>query len=253
MSQAELTLSIVSHGHISLVTKLLQDLAKNCVQTVSQVILTLNIPEDVPDWLGQLPFAVHVVRNESPLGYGENNNRAFGRVQTMYFCVVNPDIRISANIFPALIEGLIDKTCGVIAPLIVNAEGVPEDSARKFPTPLTILCKFFGGCKGQDYRINGALLEPDWVGGMFMLFRTKTFASLGGFDERFFLYYEDVNLCARIRLMGWRVVLDPSVRAIHLARRSSHRNSAYSLMHIRSMLRFFTSITFLRVLLRRLK
>jgi len=62
------------------------------------------------------------------------------------------------------------------------------------------------------------------------------------------LYYEDVDLCARIRLKGLRVVMVPGVRATHLARRSSHRSAAYSLMHIRSMLRFFMSMVFVKVM-----
>jgi GT2 family glycosyltransferase len=146
------------------------------------------------------------------------------------------------------VDGLQNSSVGVIAPLIVNGEGVVEDSARRFPTPFKILCKLFGGCRGQDYSIDRALIEPDWVGGMFMVFRRDTYALLGGFDQKFFLYYEDVDLCARIHLQGLRVVMIPCVRATHLARRSSHSSAAYSFMHIRSMFRFFTSMVFLKVM-----
>lgn len=248
MKQPRLTLSVVSHGQIDMISSLLQDLAQNYQQTALEVILTLNIPEDVPTLLEQLPYSLLVLRNESPLGFGENHNRAFQHARAPYFCVINPDIRIASDIFPVLLEGLKDSLCGVIAPLIVNGEGSIEDSARKFPTPFKILCKAFGGCKGQDYQMGSGLLEPDWVGGMFMVFRRDTYALLGGFNQKFFLYYEDVDLCARIWLQGLRVVLAPSVRATHLARRSSHSSAAYSYMHIRSMSRFFTSMVFLKVM-----
>ena len=247
----DITLSVVSHGQIALIAMLLQDIAKNCHRTRLKVILTLNIPEDLPASLDQLPYSLLVLRNESPLGFGENHNRAFKHAETDCFCVINPDIRIASDIFPVLMDGLKDPSCGVIAPLIVNGAGSIEDSARKFPTPFKILCKMFRGCRGQDYQIGSAPLESDWVGGMLMVFRRDTYALLGGFDQKYFLYYEDVDLCARIRLRGLRVVMTPSVRATHLARRSSHNSAAYSFMHIRSMVRFFTSTVFLKVMWRR--
>jgi GT2 family glycosyltransferase len=248
MKQAEITLSVVSHGQISMIMELLQDVAKNCLQTALEVILTLNVPEDLPASLEQMPYSLLILHNPSPMGFGENHNRAFQHATAPYFCVINPDIRVSSDIFPILLDGLKEPLCGVIAPLIVNGEGSIEDSARKFPTPLKILCKAFGGCRGQDYQIGRGLLEPDWVGGMFMVFRRDTYALLGGFDQKFFLYYEDVDLCARIRLQGLRVVMIPSVRATHLARRSSHSSAVYSLMHIRSMIRFFASMVFVKVM-----
>mgnify|MGYP000966953959 FL=1 len=251
MKQAEITLSVVSHGLIQLLAALLQDLATHCRETSLDVILTLNVPEELPASLGQLPYPLQVLRNTTPLGFGENHNRAFQHAKAPFFCVINPDIRIASDIFQVLMDGMENPAVGVVAPLIVNAVGAIEDSARKFPTPLKILCKLFGGCRGQDYQIGSVPLEPDWVGGMFMVFRRDTYEGLGGFDQKYFLYYEDVDLCARIRLKGQRVVMIPGVRATHLARRSSHSSAAYSRMHIRSMVRFFMSMVFAKVMWRR--
>lgn len=248
---SDITLSVVSHGQMDLVVDLLQDLARNCTRSRFDVILTLNIPEDMPALLEQLPYPVLVLRNTTPLGFGENHNRAFQHAGALCFCVMNPDIRISSDLFSILLDGLQDPSCGVVAPLIVNGVGSIEDSARRFPTPLKILCKAVGGCKGQDYQIGSVPLEPDWVGGMFMVFRRDTYEQIGGFDQKFFLYYEDVDICARIRLQGLRVVMIPGVRATHLARRSSHGSVAFSLRHIRSMIRFFTSMVFVKVMWRR--
>ena len=168
---AKITLSVVSHGQMDLIAALLQDLEKHCEKTKLSVVLTLNVPENLPSFLDQLPYSISIIRNSSPLGFGENHNRAFKHAQTEWFCVINPDIRLDSNIFPTLIDTLQDASCGVIAPLIVDIDGLMEDSARKFPTPLKILCKAFGRCKGQDYEVGSELLEPDWVGGMLMVFR----------------------------------------------------------------------------------
>ena len=130
---------------------------------------------------------------------------------------------------------------------MLSDSGVIEDSARKFPTPFKILCKAFGGCRGSDYAIKDETIFPDWVGGMFMLFRREVFEELGGFDEGYFLYYEDVDLCARLRLRGYKVALCPVAKVVHHAQRSSHRNFRYLKWHLASMIRFFCSSPFLKI------
>jgi N-acetylglucosaminyl-diphospho-decaprenol L-rhamnosyltransferase len=76
---------------------------------------------------------------------------------------------------------------------------------------------------------------------MFMLFPREIFKEIGGFDERYFLYYEDVDLCARLTLAGYRILLCNTVSAIHDARRSSHKNLRYMRLHLLSIIRFFFS------------
>ena len=74
---------------------------------------------------------------------------------------------------------------------------------------------------------------------MFMMFRADTFRMIGGFDEGYFLYYEDVDLCWRLRRQGYDVALLPMVRVIHAAQRASHRDLRHLGWHVSSMLRFF--------------
>jgi len=238
MQYPDVTLSVVSHGQIALVVNFLKDLRRHCSDLSVEVVLTLNIPEEVPDDALEDGYSLVIVRNPTPLGFGANHNKAFLRATAPVFCVVNPDVRIGSNIFPRLIESLQMPAVGVVAPLIIDAAGNLEDSARKFPTPLTILGKLLGMVHGVDYVMRGDKINPDWIGGMFMVFRRQVFQEVKGFDERYFLYYEDVDLCARMRLRGMAVVLDPSVRAVHDARRSSHSNPHYSFIHVRSMFRF---------------
>jgi GT2 family glycosyltransferase len=74
-----------------------------------------------------------------------------------------------------------------------------------------------------------------------MLFRSETFRALGGFDERYFLYYEDIDLCRRAARRGLAVVYDPRVELVHDARRASRRNPRLALHHARSIARYFLS------------
>ena len=251
MSCADLTLSIVSHGQIELVELLLGDLEKHCDTAALEVILTVNIPEALPASLHERPFVVQIIHNPCALGFGENHNQAFRQARGQYFGVVNPDVRMDSDVFPLLMAGVDAPAIGMAAPLVLNEAGAIDDSARHFPTPLKILCKLFRRCRGGDYVIGTEPIYPEWVGGMFMVFRSDVYRQMGGFNEKFFLYYEDVDLCARIWLKGLRVALIPGARVTHEARRSSHRSAAYLTLHLRSMARFFLSATFVKVMLLR--
>lgn len=243
----DLTISIVSHSQAGLVQSLLNDIRVHCPDVSFEVILTLNLDETLPFTLEGFSFPIRVIRNLTPLGFSANHNQAFMCAEGQFFCVLNPDVRFDSNPFPPLLASLKNATIGVAAPLVLGEDGKIEDSARYFPTPCKIICKLFGKCTGSDYLVNEALVFPDWVGGMFMLFPRHIFERLNGFDQSYFLYYEDVDLCARMRLLGYEVVLCPDAKVIHHAHRSSHRNFRFLLWHLSSMMRFFFSPVYWRV------
>ena len=243
----DISISVVSHSQIALVAQLLGDLEARCRDSSFEMILTLNMDEALPFALDSFSYPIKLVRNAVPMGFAANHNQAFTHSTGQYFCVMNPDIRLSSNPFSALLAYLEDSSVGVVAPLVLGEKGEFEDSARRFPSPLKILCKVFGGCVGPDYAIKDAPIYPDWVGGMFMLFPRGIFERLRGFDERYFLYYEDVDICGRLRLLGYEVVLCPQARVTHHAQRSSHRSFRYLRWHLRSMTRFFLSPVYWRL------
>ena len=240
------TISIVSHGQMELVLPLLQDLEAIHHTTPLHVVLTLNVPEAIPCVPEDFAFSLQIMRNSQPLGFGANHNRAFSQAQGGIFCVLNPDIRITQNPFPDLLKACADPHTGLAAPAIYSPSGQLEDSARKFPTPWRIAHRVLTRRRTRDYAAPTTLLHPDWVAGMFLLLRTTVYRQLGGFDERYFLYYEDVDLCARARLAGLEIVQLALPGVIHNAQRASHRDPKYLRWHVGSMLKFFTSAAFLR-------
>jgi N-acetylglucosaminyl-diphospho-decaprenol L-rhamnosyltransferase len=230
--------SVVSHGQGALVSLLLADLARHC-RTAIRVVLTLNVPEALALERDAFPFAIETVSNARPRGFGANHNAALRDAHTPYVCILNPDIRLRADPFPRLIEELRLPSVGVAAPLILGPGGGVEDSARRFPTLATLARKSFRRDHSLDYAIGGAPLSPDWVAGMFLVLRTGVFAEVHGFDEGYFLYYEDVDLCRRLRRRGYDVRLVPAVSAIHEARRDSRRKLRYLRWHLASIARYF--------------
>lgn len=241
-----LLISVVSHGQAPLVQQLLGDIEEHCRGYGLAVLLTLNRKEELSFQERDFRFPLKIVRNRKPKGFGANHNAAFRTLPSDFFAVLNPDLRLQGDPFPPLLARLEEPLVGLAAPLIVNEKKQVEDSARFLPTPWRILKRTWKGRAGRkgDYSMEDALIRPDWVAGMFMLFPSPVFARLGGFDEGYYLYFEDVDLCTRLRLAGYHILLDPSVSVVHNARRESHRKLRYLGLHVMSGMRFFSSSVF---------
>jgi len=227
--------SIVSHGHGTMVERLVTHLLE--YPEVARVVITRNIPESM---LFSPDKRVAVIDNATPKGFSANHNAAFVYCQNDCYCVLNPDIRFLSNPFPILLQVLESEKCGVVAPAVIGAEGEVEDSIRYFPAPSSLMAKLIGlGDGSYRFALGDAPFVADWVGGMFMLFRSDLFSRLNGFDEGYFLYYEDVDICARAWKSGSKVVACPAASVIHDASRASHRHWRHLYWHLGSMVRYF--------------
>ncbi len=227
-------MSIVSHGHGAMVAGLVEQLLA-CPE-VGQVIVTYNVPEQTTVFSDH---RVEVIVNRTPQGFGANHNAAFRRCREAFWGVLNPDIELTRNPFPDLLDVFKDESVGLAAPLVMHPSGGLEDSIRLFPTLTALLGKLMG-CDNSRYAVlpGRPMFCPEWVAGMFMLFRASSFAALRGFDEGYYLYYEDVDICWRAWRMGKKVVACPSASVIHDARRASRGNWQHRRWHLASMLRF---------------
>jgi GT2 family glycosyltransferase len=93
-----------------------------------------------------------------------------------------------------------------------------------------------------DYPVGAGPQRVDWLAGMFIMFRREAFDAVGGFDEAYFLYYEDVDICQRLqRRRGSRAIWDPRAEVVHDARRASRRDLRLARHHATSLLRFLFS------------
>jgi GT2 family glycosyltransferase len=206
-------------------------------KSVFKVIITLNIPESL-----SFPSdsKIYIITNKHPLGFSENHNNAFELCDQLYFCVVNPDIELYGNPFDSLIGLLYKENVALVAPRVDGRNGEQENSWRKFPTLISVLLKFLRRDDGI-YSAHGKPpnIMPDWVGGMFMLFKSSTFQDVGRFDASYFLYYEDVDICYRLVQKGYSIMVCPTVHVVHEARRESHRRIKFLYWHLSSMFRYF--------------
>ncbi len=241
LTSEDLSISIVSHGHGPIVRKLLLDL-QPIMQNGGQVLLTLNIPEDESFLVG-LPFQPELIRNDLIKGFGENHNEAFKRVARAWFAVVNPDTRVESRVFEYLTKLKFQIPLGVIAPIVKNNVGLMQDSARVYPTIIRLIKRISSRLIGQnrslDYDLaNKNMLTVDWLSGCFMLFDSRAYSLVGGFDTSYFMYLEDADICYRLRLSGFNVVISTQVSIVHNARHASRTEWRHFRWHAISMLRF---------------
>lgn len=239
----KITLSIVSHGQCHLVNNLISDLNRLNINSI-ELIITLNHGESPDDFVKTI-YPVKFIINKMPFGFGKNHNNAFVYAKGAYFAAVNPDIRIFEFDLDALLHPFSNPNIANLAPLVFDPHGFIEDSARRFPNFFTLVTRKFLGQQKPDYEIQSLPFEVDWVGGMFVVFKSSVFDEIGGFDsDRYFMYFEDVDICRTLHSRKYITLVNPSVSIIHDAQRKSRTNLQYFIWHLSSALKYFVKWAF---------
>jgi GT2 family glycosyltransferase len=186
-----------------------------------------------------------VFHNGANRGFGAAVNQAARTGRGEMLWVLNPDCEVMPGAASALIETLRKHPdCAIAVPQLLNFDGSIQESARGEPTALTglfgrhgLLTKFFPNAAPARQNLRARALvesgvdsaEIDWAMGASMLIRRDAFDRAGGFDERFFLYWEDADLCRRLRKMGYRTRYVPRARVRHDGAASSATATAMSI------------------------
>ena len=180
---------------------------------------------------------VKLIANSENLGFGRANNQGLLIAKGQYLLIVNPDTVVGENTLKILIEQLrSNPQIGVTGPKIIDKEGKFELSCRRgFPTPFAAFSKITGLAvlfpKSKLFaKYNLTYLDPDLtcevdsLSGCFMLLKREVYEEVGGFDEDFFLYGEDIDWCYRIKKAGWKILYYPQAEVIHYGGESTLRS-----------------------------
>ncbi len=185
------------------------------------------------------------------LGFGGGANRGVAVTKSDYVCLLNPDLVVRPEAIARLAEHLdANPQVAIAAPMVLNPDGTLYPSARSFPKLLDAIGHATVGLFKADnpwtrrYKQVDDSASPDWVSGTAMLLRRTAMEVIGGFDERYFMYVEDVDLCWRLRQSGWTIAQVPTAEVIHEQGISSRRHPYRSLVdHHRSAWRFIKTTT----------
>ncbi len=186
------------------------------------------------------------------LGYGAGANRGVAATRSEFVLVCNPDLSVSPGVLMELTKVLqTDPTAAVVGPLIRTPEGERYPSARRFPSMIdaaghALLGQFVPNNPfTRAYQESDLALDletvrtVDWVSGACFLVRRSAFEQVGGFDELFFMYAEDVDLCWRLGRTHWKVAYAPRAVVTHVQGVSTARHPYRMIIeHHRSLLRF---------------
>lgn len=213
------------------------DLARACAERLLEeieprsLVVVVNDPDNAPetelDWL-RANAGVSIL-NEVARGYGANVNAAARRLRGLcrYYLVMNDDVQLP----PGSIAGLrslleSDSRAGVTAPRLVDADGVPQPVAHRFPSIASELASALIlprklTCRLWDRFVLADGVASFWLVGAVLLVRAAAFDEVGGFDEEFFLYSEETDLIRRMRDRGWSPLVCEDVVAVHLGAEST--------------------------------
>ncbi|SDD53697.1 sugar transferase [Ruegeria marina] len=253
MSAAVLSILIVSHGHATEIKACLQSLSGELEDLDHQFILIDNLAEtDFIEKIGGLRDNMTVVANDAKAGFGANVNKAAAMAQGDVLLILNPDTAHKTGKIADAVEFLLaDQGRGLVSAVLQNPDGTDQRNFRGFPSLAVTALRAAGANdwsrKPQFYRDamlhdldTSVPVQVDWVFGSFMLIRRSTFEEIGGFDEGFFMYYEDVDLCYRLRKAGYSTWIYPQLVFCHDHRRDSSKSilNTYQKNHIKSLLRY---------------
>ncbi|CCN70296.1 glycosyltransferase [Vibrio nigripulchritudo] len=173
---------------------------------------------------------ITLIQGDTAKGFGANNNEVFEYLQHTiqpddYFLVLNPDVEITNNSINDLLAQVKRYNSDISTINLFKDEHytIHDNSIRKYPKLLGPL-RSLAGLKRHDVFDKSLVTSPtkiDWAAGSFLLFKAACFETLKGFDEKFFMYFEDADICTRANKNGFNVCYFPDIKAIHYA---SHQN-----------------------------
>lgn len=243
-----LFISVINHNHDEMIcdNSTLKNLA-----TEHSVILksNTNATKKLKEYCQN--SGIILLQGNKKKGFGANNNEVFAYAKQQLnaskkdlFLVMNPDVTIEKNTVNALITSAINDNSGISTiNLYLNKEMTIYDSSiRLFPLLLNPV-KTLLGMKRTDHYDKSKINNPihiDWAAGSFLLFTFSVYEQLHGFDEKYFMYFEDADICRRAYKKGIRVIYYPNYRAVHEAQLTNRKIISKSFIYyLSSNIRYF--------------
>jgi GT2 family glycosyltransferase len=231
-----LSVIVVAYNNEPEISACLASIQRACSGISYEIIVVDNASRDGSSaQVLQFDEQIQLLRSEVNLGFAAGNNLAFEHAKGQFLALVNPDARPEAGSLARALTCIQDQPrIGMLGGRLLAENGQDQPSARCFPSVLNDFLvisglsnrfpqsRFFG-------RVDRTWADPnlasvvDWVPGAFVVLSAKVLAQVGVFDERFFLYFEEVDLCRRIKAAGFEVWYQPECRAVHIGGVSSGR------------------------------
>ena len=246
-AQSNITASIVIYQEdISVLQKAINSFVESSL--AKKLFLIDNSPSNkIQDYINH-PKIEYIFSGKN-LGFGKGHNRSLEFLENStsdFHLILNPDVVFNPEILVELTSALEkDAQLSMIAPKVLSPDESLQFTARRFPKFREYLLRFFKVStkltRSQEYRDTDldSSFNPDFIHGNFMLFKTQDFLELKGFDERFFMYMEDVDICRRIDKLGKKKMYFPAVSIQHEFRKGSSKKLTLFFIHFSSIIKYY--------------
>lgn len=218
-----------------------------------EVIVVDNASKDGSAEMVQREFPwVKLVANQANAGYAAGNNQGIKLSSGRYLLLLNPDTVVPCGALRRLVEYMDDHPeAGVVGVRLLNPDGTVQPSCRSFPEPAYLIYETLGlarlfrkSRRFAAYRMgwfdHNSEMEVDQPMGSALAVRREVFEDIGLFDEQFPLFFNEVDLCYRAKLKGWKVVFTPTVEIVHYGGRGTSQVRLKALWEShRSLVRFY--------------
>lgn len=243
MINHKIDIIIVNYNSTDYTLQCINSIHQNKDPIDSRIIVVDNCSNDHPERLKRIFPFIDLSINNRNLGFAKAVNIAMEKATEELVLFLNPDAYIFDGFFLKVIDYIKShENVAIVAPKILERDGSVQGSARRFPTPLTSIfgrkspiTKLFPEnpiSKKEFYCFNNKdclPMEVDWVSGACMVTRKKAYNEVGGFDPRFFLYWEDADLCRRLKEAGWKIIYYPEAEIYHHTGTSSDTAPLFSI------------------------
>lgn len=220
-----------------------EDFIRQCIASVLEnlpvysevMVLDNNSQDKTVDILNEFLPRIQLIKSAENLGFARGNNRAVRKAKGEYLFFLNPDTEINSGVINELVKFYGNtKDAGIVAPKLVMSDGQIQPSVKNLPTVWGALKEFILGIKNAYSEYVPQAENPisvEYVYGAAILIKKELFVKLGGFDEKYFLYYEDADLCKKVLSLGKRVYYYPLVSVKHLVGATKSDENRYELNH----------------------
>jgi len=238
----------------------LKSVQTDCAQIAWEAVVVDNASTDGSASVVETFLQATLIRNTTNAGFGRAVNQAVASSRAPLLLLLNPDCQLSPGA-TATLRAVLDAEpeCAIVGPRILDPDGAVQGSARGDPDMLTGLFGRTGALRAllpflpvarrnvvtEDAVRSGApSVVVDWLSGACLLVRRDAFLAAGGFDERFFMYWEDADLCRRLRGQGYTIRYVPGASAVHKVGRSSQtaKRSSIRAFHQSAYLYYATHV-----------
>jgi N-acetylglucosaminyl-diphospho-decaprenol L-rhamnosyltransferase len=252
MGSADLAVVIVNHNAGGFLRRCMRSLAAASGDASLEVVIVDNASVDgSPDAALAERADARLIRNTTNRGFAAAANQGIGATSSPFVLLLNPDAEIVGGTLASFVKVARERPrAGAIGALVRNPNGSIQPSARRVPRLGEALGHAFLGPLlpsnpfTRSYTMAGwdrsSEREVEWVSGSAMLLRRDALEQVGAFDEGYFMYVEDVDLCTRLRLAGWQVLFSPELEVVHeigVSTRGQRGRMAFA--HSDSIYRYF--------------